>query len=680
MAKSAAEYEIQIRATGQTEAERLASSLDALTAGLTGAGAAATQAAQGVAAASASYKQAEVAAGKAAAAAEQNAARTLAAEAAMTKAALGTADGYDRALAKIASLKGAQAGLDEAARAAAAALTAEAAAVDAASASASAAVESHSALAAVLARAKEDAAGAESDAAAGANLRASEAAYTRATREQELADQLRAGQAAVSAANQAHSESEAAFQAAADAAAQETSALIASEQAFYNDSAAADALATAQLAAAESAYVQAEGERKLAEQLTASESAAASATKEAEKRKKTQADASAALKKHGDAQRNANQQAAAGAKVAFGIVGAIIAVAVAFIAGTAAIAAWGLELADANRTAKLGAEDELSLAKQSKQLKKNLSETFGGLKIEAFLGTLAKVIGLFDASSRTGAFMKDVFEGLFQPLIDAAAASFPVIERFFLEVGIAALKLYISFKPALKALDEFAGKKLTLDDALLAASVAARIVVTAIAAVIAVVGLVVGSFVLMYEAIGVAVGFAWSLGAAITGAVGSAMDYLRGTDLKQIGLDMITGLANGITAGAAAVLSAITGVVGSGIAAAKALLQQHSPSRVFAAIGENTSLGYAEGVEDGAPDAQTAMETMVSPPSPSRLAAIGGGASGGGARGGSVSLTGPFNFYGVAGAEDAVGMFEAMLNRTLAGDAVALGAGEVAHA
>lgn len=78
----------------------------------------------------------------------------------------------------------------------------------------------------------------------------------------------------------------------------------------------------------------------------------------------------------------------------------------------------------------------------------------------------------------------------------------------------------------------------------------------------------------------------------------------------EIGSQIISGLVNGITGAAGQVVSAISGAVGDGIAAAKSLLGIHSPSRVFKGIGEYTVEGLAIGIEK-TNDAVGAMKSLA---------------------------------------------------------------------
>ena len=67
----------------------------------------------------------------------------------------------------------------------------------------------------------------------------------------------------------------------------------------------------------------------------------------------------------------------------------------------------------------------------------------------------------------------------------------------------------------------------------------------------------------------------------------------------SVGSNIIQGLVNGITSGAQSVINAIGGVVNDAISWAKGLLGIHSPSKVFAEIGDFTMQGMEEGINGG---------------------------------------------------------------------------------
>ncbi len=72
-----------------------------------------------------------------------------------------------------------------------------------------------------------------------------------------------------------------------------------------------------------------------------------------------------------------------------------------------------------------------------------------------------------------------------------------------------------------------------------------------------------------------------------------------GTRFTQFGIDLITGLANGIRSRLGAVKDAITNVANSTVSWFKEKLGIHSPSRVFMELGGWTMAGLDEGLRDG---------------------------------------------------------------------------------
>lgn len=337
-------------------------------------------------------------------------------------------------------------------------------------------------------------------------------------------------------------------------------------------------------------------------------------------------------------------------------------------------------------TSKLGgivAQQMRGLDAQALKFKANVSGIFGGLNIEPVLAGLEILVGLFDKSTAAGQAIKFLFEELFQPLIDQAKTAAIVLEAFALGFVIGLLKMYIAAKPTIKAISEFFSfEDTSLEDVLNAVAVAAEYLAPVAAVLAAIVGgaLVVAfaagaaALALFYAPVALAIA---AFGALVAG-VSAAWDFLKGLDFAAIGTAIIQGLVNGITGGASAVLSAITGAVQGAIDGAKRLLGIASPSKVFAEIGVNTSEGFAGGVEDGAPEAQSAMAQMVSPASSASAAgaAPASGAATAPAGGSALDILkgAIFNFYGVEGAEDAEARFGELLTRVLEGDAAALGA------
>lgn len=327
----------------------------------------------------------------------------------------------------------------------------------------------------------------------------------------------------------------------------------------------------------------------------------------------------------------------------------------------------------------------MSIGAQSATLQSNIGKIFGGLDIEPVLTGMQRLVGLFDANSASGQALKLIFESVFQPLINQADKASTIIEAFVLGFEIGLVRVYIAAKPAIKAVSEFFSfKDTSLADALSVVTTAAEYIAPVIVAAAVpfvalgvvigvVVAAVVGIQVAIYAFIGVVVAAGVALEAGFISAMKSAYDYLTSIDLGQIGSDLIAGLVRGITAGAGAVVQAVTGAVGGAIDAAKSALGIHSPSKVFAEIGGYTAEGFAQGVDAGADDAQTAMTSMVDPPAAAPASAQPKGSSGNGG-GVTVDFSGAtFTFTGVKDAEMSVAMIKQAIADVFEGIAIQAG-------
>jgi hypothetical protein len=318
----------------------------------------------------------------------------------------------------------------------------------------------------------------------------------------------------------------------------------------------------------------------------------------------------------------------------------------------------------------------LGLDAQTARFNRNLTETFGGLDIDPMLAALTRLVELFDQNTEMGKLLKDVFEGVFQPFVDGAEKAFYMVEAFALGVAITGLKVYIAFKPLIRAVEElFGGTDSALPDALDVALFLGKHltgIFIGMAAVVAALAAPLIAAALGFAALVGAAGTAWD---AIKASAQQSVDWLKSIDLAQIGADLIGGLASGITAGAKRVIDAITGVVGGAITAAKNLLGISSDSKVFAQIAGHTVGGMEHGLERGAPRVRSAMEAVVEPPGASSpagalLAARAGGNT--------------YNIVINAGSESSAQSIAQEVKRVLLeiteGDLLQLGAGEMAAA
>ncbi|MFJ7736394.1 hypothetical protein ACIQ2D_08620 [Lysinibacillus sp. NPDC097287] len=91
---------------------------------------------------------------------------------------------------------------------------------------------------------------------------------------------------------------------------------------------------------------------------------------------------------------------------------------------------------------------------------------------------------------------------------------------------------------------------------------------------------------------------AWeSIKKTVSDIAKNIVSTLKAINLVQVGKDIINGLIKGISSMASGAIEAITGVVNGVVNKAKKLLDIHSPSRVFMAIGSDTVEGMEIGME-----------------------------------------------------------------------------------
>lgn len=322
-------------------------------------------------------------------------------------------------------------------------------------------------------------------------------------------------------------------------------------------------------------------------------------------------------------------------------------------------------------TAKFGpnfAKQLLSLDSQSARFKKNVAGLFGGLQIEGLLAALQHLIGLFDETSASGRAIKVVFESLFQPMIDGATKLEPLIARAFIKLEIWALRALIAIKPHSEQILRFA-EALGVVAAVIVgvAAVAFTVLITPL---LVLAGLTAAAIEACYQ-LGAALS---SVASTITSSVGNALQWLEDRldavvqffeshSFYEIGSMLVQGLIDGIVGKGQAVVDSVTGIANGAVDAAKRALGIASPSRVFAEIGVHTAAGFSQGIDQGMPDAQSSIESLTSP----EPAQLGAGSSSSSGSGGEITIApGAFVFHGVAGAEDAVGLFTEALERLAA--------------
>lgn len=317
----------------------------------------------------------------------------------------------------------------------------------------------------------------------------------------------------------------------------------------------------------------------------------------------------------------------------------------------------------------------LNLDVQTMKFREHVATIFAGVKIEKFLTALQQVISAFDSSTASGKALKAIVEVMLNPLFDQASTLGPIVKDMFrgmvvgaLLMTVATLKVRNAIRDILPegTLGDLDGLKIAFYAGVAAAfALAASLaVLTAAGAAIALVLGISGAFILaMFVvpilvavaalaafAVGVAVAMAVAVAAILIGLaivlmpfilLGAAI-YLAITQFEAIKatvLDfgasaadaagsIISGLVNGITSGAGAVVSAMTALAGNAMNAFTSAIGYGSPAKEFIAYGKiGIAGGVEKGVDDGSGAVNAAVSNMVSIPSaePAASRASGGG-------------------------------------------------------
>lgn len=233
-----------------------------------------------------------------------------------------------------------------------------------------------------------------------------------------------------------------------------------------------------------------------------------------------------------------------------------------------------------------------------------------GPALEPILAGLKSMADLFSQNTVQGAAIQSVFTSFATVLSTAFTGALPHGTSLIKQAIIWALKFgIVLLEVAQKAVD-------------FGRSTAGIVTIkTALVAATAVVGGLTVAFAALFGVIAVGVAVAVApiaiAGAAIYGLwVAAKMVFanFKSLDWAAIGANIVHGIRNGIESAKSALIASVSGVATDVKNAFKGMLGIHSPSAVFAGYGRQTSAGFAQGVEQGAPDARQAVTTMVHAP------------------------------------------------------------------
>lgn len=278
---------------------------------------------------------------------------------------------------------------------------------------------------------------------------------------------------------------------------------------------------------------------------------------------------------------------------------------------------------------------------------KHLQTLTTGVDFERIAKPLGEIMKLFDASTVTGAAMKDIITNIGKAMGDVFAGGVPSIKGFVETLTIAALETEIHMLELRNAIrDSFAGPLIAQIDPFK----------TALGAV----GVVAATAAVGMGAFAVATISVWgpivAIGMAITGALyylKKFYDYAAGVDWSYLGTAIGDGIVNGIKATierVKAAVSSVVDVIKSTFTGAQGM-DIHSPSRVSREWGRRIDDGTESGIRDNAGNVQSAVSDMV-PQGP-------GGGGRGAAGAGSALPEVHIHLHGVKDGADAVNRLSA---------------------
>ncbi len=281
-------------------------------------------------------------------------------------------------------------------------------------------------------------------------------------------------------------------------------------------------------------------------------------------------------------------------------------------------------LADATekRFGGINVRKMMSFENITKKLGERFDSLTSGVNLEPLLKPLSELGKLFDSSTVTGSTLKMLVTEFGKGMVDGLVKGIPLAKAFFQGLIIGGLKAYIVFLQVKNALLDAFGdsKSLKNIDGLAIALKAGQYAAIGIAgALVLVAGIMAAG---LAPVVALVAGYLWlqkkgkEVGTSIR-------EFFKGLDWAAVGKAIPDGIVSGFKLGAGALLDGVGDLAEATKKKFKTALGIASPSKVFAAYGENINEGVAQGVsKSGA--AQDAVEGMVSTPGGSRVGGGGG--------------------------------------------------------
>lgn len=272
---------------------------------------------------------------------------------------------------------------------------------------------------------------------------------------------------------------------------------------------------------------------------------------------------------------------------------------------------------------KLSSGQAADFSAQMVKLKDNLKSLFDSVDTGPFLAALKTLVSLFDSSTASGQTLKTVITGVFDKLFTVATAVIPYVKTLLLGLAIISLRVYLAFKPLVKAItDAFGGdaSKGPKDLAGFMSELAINI------------GLVVGEFVKLLTIPGVfdLLVFGVKVAAFSLRFLATSFLVLQTTAVFFLAIGMriyrffielpgkalsagralMDGLINGL-ANPERLYQAVVNLAQGALAKFKAVFGISSPSKVMEKMGGHVVAGFNQGLDASRASAMDGMANVV---------------------------------------------------------------------
>lgn len=266
-------------------------------------------------------------------------------------------------------------------------------------------------------------------------------------------------------------------------------------------------------------------------------------------------------------------------------------------------AAAARKMAEAQFSA-INADKLLDLNVQANRFKENMVAMTRDINLTPLLTAIASITGFFSADSVTGAAIKQIVTAIGNQLGKWAEAAAPFIKNAMKQLLILGLEAGIMFLQLYHRVRDAFGPDTTSSVDLL------NVALSGLKGLLDItIGGVIGAYA-VWRVLAAALHEVMSAVKAVEDAFSSAKAFLS-QGWSDIGKQIIDGLVSGITGGVSAVANAVSGVATKAKDTFKGLLGIHSPSTVFADMGQNTTAGFAQGVDSGGDQVRAATRGLA---------------------------------------------------------------------